>query len=103
MNILERNVTDTFMRLNESLKVCLMNKIVFKTTRRVSMEKFWYNIIVADKYSMNTKYIGNLHECLLLEVRIGELMRAKKTFYVNHFEDERCVLIEKYVDGKRVY
>lgn len=67
------------------------------------MEKFWYNIIVVDKYSMNTKYIGNLHECLLLEVRIGELMRAKKTFYVNHFEDERCTLIEYYVDGKRVY
>ena len=52
------------------------------------MKGYWCNIVVVNKYSMETFHIDTLKEDLF-EV-ISKLSNEKKTFYVNLMLDELC-------------
>ena len=61
------------------------------------MKGYWCNIVVVNKYSMETFHIDTLD---LFEV-ISRLSNEKKTFYVNLMLDKLCKDSIYFEKGKR--
>ena len=63
------------------------------------MKGYWFNILVVNKYSMETFHIDTLKEDLF-EV-ISRLSNENKTFYVNLMLDELCKDSMYFEKGER--
>jgi len=63
------------------------------------MKGYWCNIVVVNKYSMETFHIDTLKEDLF-EI-ISRLSNEKKTFYVNLMLDKLCKDSMYFEKGER--